>query len=247
MTDTPFTRPGPSQQADGSGPRHAATVVVARPGEKGLEIYMVRRSAKSPFMPSTLVFPGGRLDPHDGPPSADASWERAARRECLEEAAIDLVERRLTWFDTWLTPSAEPRRRYLARFYLARLERGEGDDARTDEHETHEGRWSSIEAHLRAWNAGEVDLPPPTLCILLRLEALGNTIPRALEAPRGVVLPKYVFRDRQHFVVMPHDPEYDALPGEALPAPPHVRTLPSRFVRDDRVWRPWMEGPCTDA
>jgi 8-oxo-dGTP pyrophosphatase MutT (NUDIX family) len=231
MTDTPPA--GPTSPDVGSGPRRAATVVIARPGDAGLEIYMVRRSAKSPFMPSTLVFPGGRLDPEDGDPTLDASWERAARRECLEEAGIDLTDRSLDWFDTWLTPSAEPRRRYLARFYMARLDVGEGEEARADGHETHEGRWRSVDDHLRAWDAGEVDLPPPTLCILLRLRAEDR-----LEPPSGVVLPKYLFAEGRHLIVMPHDSEYDAIPGEARPAPPHVHTLPTRFFRDERVWRP---------
>ena len=221
----------------------AATVVIARPGDDGPEIYMLRRSAKSPFMPSTLVFPGGRLDPEDGTPDADATWERAARRECLEEAGVDLGGRPLTWFDTWLTPSAESRRRYLARFFLARLDRGEGDEARADGHETHEGRWSSIGTHLRAWDAGDVDLPPPTLCTLLQLERLGRTDAQlrqhfADEAPRDVILPKVLLRDGQVFIVMPHDPEYDAIAGDARPAPSRVHDHPMRFVRDERVWRP---------
>lgn len=239
MADTPPTAKPPFSQGaqdPGAGPRHAATVVIARPGDDGPEIYMVRRSAKSPFMPSTLVFPGGRLDPEDGPAHEDESWERAARRECLEEVGLDLTERTLTWFDTWLTPSAEPRRRYLARFYLAQLERGEGDEARADGHETHAGRWASVHAHLRAWDVGDVDLPPPTLCTLWSVERLARS--QQPPRPQGVILPKYVYRDGKHFVVLPHDPEYAELPGEAHPAPPHVHALPMRFVRDERVWRP---------
>ncbi|MCA9705261.1 MAG: NUDIX domain-containing protein, partial [Myxococcales bacterium] len=129
--------------ASGSEPatiRHAATVVVLRPSAAGREVYMVRRSAKSPFMPSTLVFPGGRLDPEDGAPEADPTWERAARRESHEEARLRLDDHPLRWFDTWLTPSAESKRRYLARFYLVQLEAGEGAEARADGVETHEGR-----------------------------------------------------------------------------------------------------------
>lgn len=188
-------------------------------------------------MPSTLVFPGGRLDPGDGPPEADESWERAARRETLEEAGVDLTGRPLAWFDTWLTPSAESPRRYLARFYLVRLERGEGEDARADGHETHAGRWSSARTHLQAWEAGEVDLPPPTLCTLMRLAEAG--LEETLDSdPRGVILPKYVLRDARHLIVMPHDPEYEEIPGEAQPSPTRVHTLPMRFVRDERVWRP---------
>ena len=94
-------------------PRHASTVVVVRPSPTGddAEIFMVVRSAKSPFMPATLVFPGGRLDPEDGPPDHDDSWDRAARRETAEEIGVTL-QPDLVWFDTWLTPSAESRQRY---------------------------------------------------------------------------------------------------------------------------------------
>jgi 8-oxo-dGTP pyrophosphatase MutT (NUDIX family) len=238
----PYTPSPASDGAPPAGPRHAATVVIARPGDEGLEIYMLRRSAKSPFMPSTLVFPGGRLDADDGSPTDDESWQRAARRECLEEAGIDLSGRPLAWFDTWLTPSAESKRRYLARFYFASLARGEGADARADGHETQDGRWSSVAAHLRAWDAGNVDLPPPTLCTLLRLAQLGSgqSLPgeAAGETAEGVILPKVLLREGRVFIVMPHDPEYDDVPGEALPAPARVQSLPTRFVRDERVWRP---------
>ena len=73
-------------------PRHASTVVLALPSPGGdhAEIYMVVRSANSPFMPATLVFPGGGLDPDDGPPDDDESWDRAARRETAEETGVHL-------------------------------------------------------------------------------------------------------------------------------------------------------------
>ncbi len=222
--------------------RHAATVIVLRPAGAGRphEIYMVRRSAKSPFMPSTLVFPGGRLDPEDGDPEDDASWERAARRECQEETGLALDQHPLAWFDTWLTPSGEAPRRYLARFFLAQLEGGEGGEARADGVETHEGRWATAAEHLRAWEAEEVDLPPPTLCVLLRLRDMETQGRQSLldVDPRDPVLPKYVPRDGQHLIFMPHDPEYAELPGEGLPVPDRVRVHPARFIRDGRRWRP---------
>jgi 8-oxo-dGTP pyrophosphatase MutT (NUDIX family) len=235
------------------GPRAAATVIVARPGaaSAGFEIFMVRRSAKSPFMPSTLVFPGGRLDPEDGDPTADAAWERAARRECLEEAGLRGLGA-LLWFDTWLTPSAESThrpggartRRYLTRFFLARLQPGEGEEAQADGHETHAGRWATVDAHLMAWDRMEVDLPPPTLCTLLRLRPLGFDALASLAEhdPADTILPKVTLGARGPIIVMPHDSTYPNVPGEALPAPARVHDLPRRFVRDDRVWRPSEEG-----
>ncbi|MBV1857497.1 MAG: NUDIX hydrolase, partial [Nannocystaceae bacterium] len=224
-----------------AAPRHAATVVVARPTPRGddAEIFMVRRSAKSPFMPSTLVFPGGRLDPEDGPPQRDDSWDRAARRETAEEIGIAL-EVDLLWFDTWLTPSAESRRRYLTRFYWASIARDAGDHAQADGHETHEGRWATATAHLEQWEAQEVDLPPPTLATLLRLAPLGLDAAATLDSlkPQDVILPKVTAAQGGVQIVMPHDPEYADLPGEAAPAPARAYSLPTRFSRLERVWTP---------
>ncbi len=238
MTDTPFA-PAPLS------PRQAASVVVLRPGAgpdqagRGLEVFMLRRSSQSRFMPSTLVFPGGRVEADDGALDDDGTWERAARRECREEAGLNL-EGPLRWFDTWMTPSAEPRRRYLARFYWALLGPGEGALARADGRETHEGRWATVADHLAAWDRGDVDLPPPTLSILLRLWTAGRVgLERLGEAdPAPPILPKYLLTEGEHLIVMPHDADYAEVPGEALPAPARVDGLPRRFRRDDRVWRP---------
>lgn len=223
--------------------QHAATVVVLRPSAAGREVYMLRRSAKSPFMPSTLVFPGGRLDPADGEAEHDTSWERAARRECEEEARLRLDDRELRWFDTWLTPSAESRRRYLARFFVVELLAGEGSEAQADGVETHEGRWATAAGHLAAWEAEEVDLPPPTVSVLLRLrdaeaEANGLQVRLLAEDPRQPILPKVMPRGNQLFILMPHDPDYADAPGEAAPTPVRVHALPPRFVREGRRWRP---------
>lgn len=208
---------------------------------------MVRRSAKSPFMPSTLVFPGGRLDPEDGSPENDDSWDRAARRETAEEIGVTL-EVSLLWFDTWLTPSAENRRRYLTRFYWARIDRDMGDAAEADGHETHEGRWATAAAHLERWKAEEVDLPPPTLATLLRLAPLGLDAADSLRTlgPQDLILPKVCATEAGVQIVMPHDPEYADLPGEAAPAPAHVHSLPTRFSRLERVWTPVSQPSSSD-
>jgi 8-oxo-dGTP pyrophosphatase MutT (NUDIX family) len=234
----------PSTESDSGplAPRHAATVIVARPcsgGSGAFEIFMLVRSARSTFMPSTLVFPGGRLEPEDGSPSEDRAWVRAGRRECTEEAGLDPGDD-LTWFDTWLTPSAESRRRYLARFYLARLPASAGAEARADGTETHAGRWSTVHGHLARWESAQVDLPPPTLSTLLRMrDWQWNDLDRlrAID-PTGVILPKVHLEDGIPVIVMPHDAAYADLPGESLPAPARAQDLPSRFVRDKTIWRP---------
>ncbi len=57
-----------------SDTRDAATVVVVRDGSQGLEVFCVRRHAKSAFMGGALVFPGGKVDPSD----MDPRWEASA-------------------------------------------------------------------------------------------------------------------------------------------------------------------------
>jgi len=81
-------------------PRLAATVMLLRPDiAGGYAVYMLRRSAKSRFMPRAYVFPGGAVDAEDrelaasdrvrdlhGPAAAELAV--AALRELFEEAGI---------------------------------------------------------------------------------------------------------------------------------------------------------------
>lgn len=46
-------------------PRPASTVVLLREEEKGLQVYLLRRSGRSGFFPGNYVFPGGAVDAND--------------------------------------------------------------------------------------------------------------------------------------------------------------------------------------
>ncbi|NLD75501.1 MAG: NUDIX domain-containing protein [Acidimicrobiales bacterium] len=92
--------------------RDAATVLVLRDGDDGLEVFMLRRNLKSDFVGGAYVFPGGAVDPDDrhddlepvceGRSDLDASlrlgidrgglafWV-AAIRESFEEAGLLLA------------------------------------------------------------------------------------------------------------------------------------------------------------
>ncbi|MCA9695625.1 MAG: NUDIX hydrolase [Nannocystaceae bacterium] len=239
------------QTTNGQAIRAAATVVVLREraGAGSPDIYMVRRSARSGFMPNALVFPGGKLDAADGPAGSDAAYQAAARRECVEESRIDLGARPLRWFDTWLTPSIEPRR-FLARFYLARLDPHEGAGAAADGHETHDGQWAPAREFLDRSLRGELFLPPPTVTVLMRL-AESSWLTGLEDAPdyqtaelAAPILPKWVRvpsasdpDDLQDLIVLPHDPEYAQLAGEGAPAPSRAHALPRRFLRQGFGWR----------
>ncbi|MEY2467924.1 MAG: hypothetical protein QOF21_622 [Actinomycetota bacterium] len=93
-------------------PRDAATVMLVRDGEAGLEVCMMRRNLNSAFVGGAYVFPGGAVDPEDkdvaleaicdGRTDEDASRQLgiehgglafwiAAVRECFEEAGVLLA------------------------------------------------------------------------------------------------------------------------------------------------------------
>ncbi|PRP89989.1 NUDIX domain protein [Enhygromyxa salina] len=226
--------------------RPAATVVVLRPrssDDPEPELYMLRRSAKSAFMPDALVFPGGRVEDEDAQAQdegEDAQFARAAQRECLEEASLALDLAKLRWFDTWTTPSAESRRRFTARFYLTTIAPDQGHEAVADGEETHAGRWASAATILDQWRAEQVDLPPPTLSIMMGL-ANGHWrewLARPSASAREPILPKVVPLDTSIQIVMPHDPEYAQLPGDTGSVPERVHPLPRRFVRAGKRWVP---------
>lgn len=94
--------------------RDAATVVLARDGQDGLEVYLLRRTASMAFAAGAFVFPGGSVDPRDkdipddswvGP--SPAQWAKslsaeehvaralvcAAVRETFEESGVLLAGR----------------------------------------------------------------------------------------------------------------------------------------------------------
>jgi glyoxylase-like metal-dependent hydrolase (beta-lactamase superfamily II)/8-oxo-dGTP pyrophosphatase MutT (NUDIX family) len=75
-------------------PRRAASVVLWRPGPRGLEAFLIRRGATQRFAPGFTAFPGGRRDPADATvpvhaPGANAPADVAcAARELFEEAGV---------------------------------------------------------------------------------------------------------------------------------------------------------------
>jgi 8-oxo-dGTP pyrophosphatase MutT (NUDIX family) len=57
---------------DGPTPLPAATVVLLRDGEGGLEVFLLQRHKATAFMGGAYVFPGGKLDPADADPALRA-------------------------------------------------------------------------------------------------------------------------------------------------------------------------------
>ena len=89
-------------------PRLAATVMLLRDGEAGMEVFMIVRHQSNDFASGALVFPGGRVDPEDHDLAADAAvfapqagvdataaaLRVAAIRETFEECGVLLARAR---------------------------------------------------------------------------------------------------------------------------------------------------------
>ncbi|HTH06773.1 MAG TPA: NUDIX domain-containing protein, partial [Ilumatobacteraceae bacterium] len=71
--------------------RPAATVMLLRDGQDGIEVFMLRRTNAAVFAGGMYVFPGGRVDPADGEPGSAEAFAVAAVRECYEEAGVLLA------------------------------------------------------------------------------------------------------------------------------------------------------------
>ncbi len=91
--------------------RPAATVMLVRDGEAGLEVFMLQRTGSAAFARHAYVFPGGRVDGTDHGPefepicdeddavasarlgleSGGLAWLVATIRECFEEAGVLLA------------------------------------------------------------------------------------------------------------------------------------------------------------
>src|SRR5918911_4423696 len=122
-------------------PIPAASAIVLRDGP--MEVLMMRRHAKSSFVPDAWVFPGGALE--------DADLQRAegdllnamryaAARELFEETGVSLGEpldlEKLVWTSRWITPKGLAKRfdtyfflTYVGRDVVATPNRHESVDA----------------------------------------------------------------------------------------------------------------------
>lgn len=170
-----MTRPLP-QRPTPVEPRPAAAVVALRDGTDDLEVLVGQRSTAARFMGGFWVFPGGQVDPGDGP--GDEGFRRAAARELAEEVSVRVAVADLVPFDRWITPEAFPRR-FDTCFFAAAVERAA--TVRVDGHEIVASRWASPRRLLADADAGTTLLAYPTLRQLERLRTW-TTVAAALEA-----------------------------------------------------------------
>ncbi|GHD07248.1 hypothetical protein GCM10007052_02860 [Halioglobus japonicus] len=154
----------------------AATVILLRDGEGGMETLMLRKNSKIAFG-GMWVFPGGRIDPEDGA-EEDAIEERAriaAAREAMEEAALDVPPADMTMISHW-TPPPMGNRRFATWFFVTPAPSGE---VTIDDGEIKDSQWLTGAQALAQHRAGEIELVPPTyvtLCLLSRYNSVAQAM-----------------------------------------------------------------------
>ncbi|HAQ22220.1 MAG TPA: NUDIX hydrolase [Acidimicrobiaceae bacterium] len=157
---------------DESEPIPAATVVVLRDGDEGLETLMLRKNSNIAFG-GMWVFPGGRVDENDkvigcdGKPDDLATAAAAAVREAAEEASVSVEANSLVWFSFWLPPQGMPVR--FATFFFATRLSEVAEYVTIDDGEITDHEWMRPVDALLKRDAGELELAPPTWMTISRL------------------------------------------------------------------------------
>jgi 8-oxo-dGTP pyrophosphatase MutT (NUDIX family) len=201
-----------AKEPDGvSVPRPAATVVVARQGESGVEVLVLRRGVGHRFLPGYLVFPGGAVDHADAGlaerwfDSAEEASRACAVRELIEEAGLALTadglvdpgdntadlaaveaappgRDALREISHWIAPVDVPVR-FDARFFAVAAP--PGLEPRPDGAEAEHAWWARPADVLRDFAEGRCDLYWPTM---KTMEALATC--RSVDEVLGLYVPQ---------------------------------------------------------
>jgi 8-oxo-dGTP pyrophosphatase MutT (NUDIX family) len=170
----------------------AATVVLLRDGERGLELLLAERPSDRGSYRGAWVFPGGAVDEADAagdPPDSEAAARRAAVRETLEETGLTVDPGELVLFSLW-TPPQGAEKRLHTRFFAARMPDGV---IRLAPDEFVAAEWIRPVDALERHAAGAMTLYPPTWVTLHELAGAASAAD-ALAALRGGEVHAYVGR-----------------------------------------------------
>lgn len=147
-------------------PRAAVAAALWRPasGASGVQVYLARRAASSPFFGGFWSLCGGAVEPQD------ASAEAACAREVREETGVVLPADPAAFVDAgrWITPDFAPIR-FDARYFLVRCPDGAEPDHALSGGEHDDGAWVTPGEALARWASGLWLIPPPVVSVLRAL------------------------------------------------------------------------------
>jgi 8-oxo-dGTP pyrophosphatase MutT (NUDIX family) len=204
-------RPAPGEElnrGEETVPRAAATVILLRGGDQGLEVLLVRRNPEARFMGGAWVFPGGAVDRDEG--DGQPALRAAATRELREEAGITLDDpAALVPFSRWITP-AQVKTRFDTWFYLAPAP---ADAQPTpDGSEVVEARWLAPQDALAEAASGELFMVFPTIKHMEQLTSFASA-DALLAHARGrdvqPVQPRVIVSGETARIVLPGEPGYE--------------------------------------
>ena len=208
----------------------AATVILLRDSNEGLETLMMRRNSQLSFAEGMWVFPGGKVDDQDGGDRTDPYDVAiaAAVRECEEESGLVLDPTKLIYYSHWIPPVEAPRR-FSTWFFIALSPSGEViiDDGEITDH----AWWRPKDALTRAHNKA-IEILPPTWITLFDLHGFG-TVNDALQtvAERGprAYATKIIKTAKGMAAIWEGDTAYNT--GEAASVGQY-----HRLVMEDPIW-----------
>lgn len=191
-------------------PGAAATVVLLRDGERGLEVLLAERPRDRGSFAGAWVFPGGAVDEEDafgGSIDTEDAARRAAVRETREEIGLELDRYDLVPFSHWTPPKGSPKQ-LRTTFFAVRVPDGE---IRPAPDEVMSVEWIRPADALDRHTAGSMTLWPPTWVTLHGLTHAASVDEALAELRRGDVKP-YVsrFSDDGRTILWQEDDEFEA-------------------------------------
>jgi 8-oxo-dGTP pyrophosphatase MutT (NUDIX family) len=167
---------------------------------------------------------------------AELAHAPAALREFLARRALRLHLEALHPLARWVTPVAESRR-YDARFFVAVAPAGLR--GAHDEHETMASFWATPAEVLRRWEAGEVQVAPPThrtIALLSTCSTAADVLALAAQSCLDPVCPRLVQQTEGASVTLaltlPGDPEHDVAETR-VPGPSRYVLRGDRWLAED--------------
>jgi len=218
----------------------AATVVLLRDGERGVELLLGERPSDRGSFRGAWVFPGGVVDESDAardPLDSEAAARRAAVRETLEETGLVVDPGELVEFAVWSPPEGVEKR-LRTRFFAARMPDGAITLA---PHELVAAEWIRPVDALERHAAGAMTLYPPTWVTLHGLQDAAS-VDEALAVLRAGEVRPYVgrFSDDRTVLYWREDEHFDIGRGEhpAVPDDAPDAEGPRHRLMMDRL--PWV-------
>ena len=212
----------------------AATVVLIRDGDNGLETLLLRRSDKLKFASGNWVFPGGRIDPADfgdNPEDIEAAARQGAVRETLEETGLSINDQGMVYFAHWTTPPKNTRR--FATWFFIRDITGQRANVTVDGGEIVAHRWCTPGEALNDHQSEILDMLPPTFITLTELAACSTAtaaLTKFSEQEVTTFLPRFTRTDQGVMVLYPGDSGYEE--GDH-----NAEGNRHRLMMFDRPWR----------